>query len=74
MDAFCREHDWPYAHRGIGKLRRLRESDTTRYCFTDPAHADAFQAAFGGERVALPAKKPPAPSIGRRGLSSKRRA
>jgi len=74
IDAFCRECGFNYAKRGIGKLRRQRGSDATRYCFTDPAHAESFLAAFGGERVALSVKKPPAQSIGRRGLWSKRRA
>jgi hypothetical protein len=74
VEAFCREHGFEFATRGIGKLRRIDERDAVRYCFKNACHAYAFQAAFGGERVALPVKKPPAPSFGRRGLWSKRRA
>jgi hypothetical protein len=68
MDAFCCERGFQFATRGVGKLRRIEERDAVRYCFTNACHAYAFQAAFNGERVALPIKKPPALSIGRRGL------
>jgi len=71
LDAFCRGRGVVVTTRGIGKLRREGRSKAVRYCFTDPAHADAFLARFGGDRVALPAQKPPAPSIRRRGLWSK---
>ena len=71
LDAFCRGRGFVVATRRIGKRRRERGSDAVRYCFADPAHADAFLARFGGDRVALPAKKPPALSIRRRGLWSK---
>jgi hypothetical protein len=63
-----------YATRGIGKLRRIEERDAVRYCFRVADDAEEFQAMYGGRRVVLSVKKPPAPSIGRRGLWSKRRA
>jgi hypothetical protein len=68
---FCRQRGFEFATRGIGKLRRIEERDAVRYCFRPAADAEAFQAARGGgERVALPAKKPPAPSIGRRAVEA----
>jgi hypothetical protein len=73
MYAFCQERVFEFATRGIGKLRRLEERDAVRYCFRNAGDAEAFHAAFGGERVALPVKKPPALSFGGRGLWSKRR-
>jgi hypothetical protein len=72
-DAFCRECGFQFAMRDIGELRRADERDAVRYCFKNVCHAYAFQAAFGGERVVLPTKKPPASSIARRGLWNKRR-
>jgi hypothetical protein len=45
-----------------------------RYCFRVADDAEEFQAMYGGERVALPAKKPATSSIGRSGLWYKRRA
>jgi hypothetical protein len=74
MREFCRSRGIQYATRGIGKLRRIEERYAVRYCFKNACHAYAFQAAFGGERVMLPVKKPAAQSFGRRGLWSKRRA
>jgi hypothetical protein len=71
---FCRSRGIHYATRGVGKLRRIEERDAVRYCFRVADDAEEFQAMYGGERVVLPVKKPPAPSIGRRGLWSKRRA
>jgi hypothetical protein len=71
---FCRSRGSHYATRGIGKLRRLEERDAVRYCFRPGDDAEEFQAMYGGERVVLPARTPLAPSIGRRGLWSKRRA
>jgi hypothetical protein len=32
-------------------LRREPPADFMRFCFADPAHADAFMAEFGGERI-----------------------
>ena len=49
MHAFCRERAMPYHsksdHRDVG--------DFTRFCFSDPAHANAFNDGFGGERIML---------------------
>lgn len=44
--AFCR--DLTLASRGHS--RRKENTDYNVWCFADPAHADAFQARFGGER------------------------
>jgi hypothetical protein len=74
MHAFCHARGIQFATRGIGKLRREREADAVRYCFRYADDAEEFQAMYGGGRVVLSVKKPPAPSIGRRGLWSKRRA
>jgi hypothetical protein len=52
----------------------LEERDAVRYCIRVAADAEEFQTIYGGERVALTVKKPPAQSIGRRGLWSKRQA
>jgi hypothetical protein len=62
-----------HATRGIGKLRRIEERDAVGYCIRVEDDAEEFQAMYGGERVVLPVRKPPAPAIGRRGLWSKRR-
>jgi hypothetical protein len=49
MHAFCREHAMTYHtksdHRDIG--------DFTLFCFSDPAHANAFNGGFGGEQIML---------------------
>jgi hypothetical protein len=71
MHDFCRERGFQYATRG--KLRRSEKRDVMRYCFCNAGDAESFQAVFGGERVALPVKKPPGQSFGGRGLWSKRR-
>lgn len=33
-----------------GHSRRKNDTDYNVWCFADPAHADALQARFGGER------------------------
>ncbi|GAU86696.1 hypothetical protein [Bosea sp. BIWAKO-01] len=45
MLAWCRERDWrrhPFSAGG---------RSYARFCFIDPADADAFSAKFGGERL-----------------------
>ena len=74
MHEFCRSRGIQYATRGLGKLRRIEARDVVRYCFRVADDAEEFQAMYGGQRVVLPFKKPPASSIGHRGLWSKRRA
>jgi hypothetical protein len=73
-------HDIEAFHheRGIerrrGRCRSRNDQEYVRWCFEDPTHANEFVKRFGGQRVALPAERPPATSFGRRGLWSKRRA
>ena len=46
-----------HTERGIpirrGRRQRRGEQEYVRFCFTDAATADAFQARFGGERVGV---------------------
>ena len=44
--AFCR--GLTLAPRG--RSRRKENTDYNVWCFADPAHADAFQARYGGQR------------------------
>ena len=48
----------PHRERGIEPRRGLGWHDDeqyyVRYCFADPAHADAFRERFGGERLTTP--------------------
>jgi hypothetical protein len=53
MHAFCRARGYRYATHGIGRLRIDGDSDGVCWCFTDAAHADAFYAEFGGERLTV---------------------
>jgi hypothetical protein len=53
MYAFCRARGYRYATHGTGRLRIERDSDGICWCFTDAAHADAFHAEFGGERLTI---------------------
>jgi hypothetical protein len=41
----------PYKTRS--DLRREPISDYVRFCFEDPAHADALMAEFGGDRITI---------------------
>jgi hypothetical protein len=41
-----------------GHCRRRNDVDYNIWCFADPAHANAFQARFGGERLTAKARKP----------------
>ena len=49
MHQFCTTHALPYMTRV--ELRGDPPSRYIRFCFDDPAHADAFLAEFGGERT-----------------------
>jgi hypothetical protein len=49
MHKFCDTRSMPYKTRS--DLRREPPADFMRFCFADPAHADAFMAEFGGERI-----------------------
>ena len=50
MHGWCRQKAIDYMTRGA----RVRgEPDAMRWCFADPAHADAFHGEFGGERMRL---------------------
>jgi hypothetical protein len=51
MDAYCRARGFDHATRGVGHVLADRQRDGVRWCFTDPAHAEAFQKEFGGARV-----------------------
>jgi hypothetical protein len=51
MHKFCDLHSIAYKTRA--DLRRDPPSDYVRFCFGDPAHADAFMAEFGGERITI---------------------
>jgi hypothetical protein len=49
MHAFCRGARARY----YTKVDRREGSNFTRFCFDDPADADAFAAQFGGERITI---------------------
>jgi hypothetical protein len=51
MHKFCDTRSISYKTRS--DLRREPISDYVRFCFGDPAHADAFMAEFGGERITI---------------------
>jgi hypothetical protein len=51
MHKFCDTRAMPYKTRS--DLRREPISDYVRFCFGDSAHADAFMAEFGGERITI---------------------
>lgn len=51
MHQFSTTHTMPYKTRG--DLRRDPPADYMRFCSADPAHAEAFPAQFGGERIAI---------------------
>jgi hypothetical protein len=51
MHKFCTTHAIPY--RTCADLRREPPADYVRFCFADPAHANAFMTEFGGERVTI---------------------
>jgi hypothetical protein len=51
MHKFCDTRSIPYKTRS--DLRREPISDYVRFCFAAPAHADAFMAEFGGERITI---------------------
>jgi len=53
MHAFCRTRGYRYATHGIGPSSNERDEDRVCWCFTEAAHADAFRAAFGGERLTI---------------------
>lgn len=53
MHKFCDTRSMPYKTRP--DLRRAPPIDFMRFCFADPAHADAFLTEFGGERITLAA-------------------
>lgn len=55
MHQFCTAHAMQYT-TGV-ELRGDPPSKYIRFCFTDPVHADAFVAEFGGERI-TPANAP----------------
>jgi hypothetical protein len=52
---FCDTCSMPYKTRS--DLRREPSGDFMRFCFADPAHADAFMAEFGGERITIEPQK-----------------
>jgi hypothetical protein len=56
MLRFCNTRSMPYNTRS--DLRREPPSDYVRFCFADPAHANAFIAEFGGERITIESHKP----------------
>jgi hypothetical protein len=51
MHKFCATHAMPY--KTHADLRRDPPADYVGFCFADPAHADAFLAEFGGERITI---------------------
>jgi hypothetical protein len=57
MQQFCRTHAMRYMLRA--DLRGDPPANYVRFCFTDPTHADAFLAEFGGERITIEPHKPP---------------
>ena len=52
MYTFCDAHAMPYRTHADGRYEPV-PSDQIRFCFTDPAHADAFHAKFDGERITV---------------------
>ena len=66
MRTFCRERGIQFATCGIEELGRECGANAVRYCFRVADDAEEFQAMYGGERVVVPAERPPTPSIGRR--------
>jgi hypothetical protein len=54
MHKFCDTRSMPYKTRS--DLRRDPPADYVRFCFADTAHADAFLAEFGGERITIEAR------------------
>jgi hypothetical protein len=52
MHAWCDVRGLPYRTRA-DRRREPTPSDHVRFCFADPAHADAFRAEFGGERLTI---------------------
>jgi hypothetical protein len=51
MHKFCDTRSMSYKTRS--DLRREPIADYVRFCFGDAAHADAFMAEFGGERITI---------------------
>jgi len=51
MHKFCDTRSMPYKTRS--DLRREPPPDYVRFCFADPAHADAFMAEFGGQGITI---------------------
>jgi hypothetical protein len=52
MYTFCDAHAMSYRTR-TDRRRELVPSGHVRFCFADPAHADAFHAKFDGERITI---------------------
>jgi len=52
MHAWCDGRGVPYRTRA-DRRREPTPSDHTRFCFDDPAHADAFHAEFAGQRITI---------------------
>jgi hypothetical protein len=48
---FSDTRSMPYKTRS--DLRREPPSDYVRFCFSDPAHTDAFMAEFGGKKITI---------------------
>lgn len=54
MHSFCTKHAMPYNYKTRADLQgRDPPSRYFRFCFADPAHADAFMAEFGGQRITI---------------------
>jgi hypothetical protein len=51
MHKFCDTRSISYKTRS--DLRCEPPADYVRFCFEDPAHADAFMTEFGGERITI---------------------
>jgi hypothetical protein len=51
MHKFCDTRSILYKTRS--DLRRDPPSDYVRFCFSDPAHANAFMIEFGGARITI---------------------
>jgi hypothetical protein len=51
MHKFCDTRSMPCKTRS--DLRRKPSSYYVRFCFADPAHANAFMAEFGGQRITI---------------------
>jgi hypothetical protein len=56
MHRFCTTRALPYVTRA--DLRGDPSSNYIQFGFADPAHADAFMAEFGGERITVEPHKP----------------